>query len=121
MIGSQMTFRINKGLKSLDNVFAINGLSSSRPRGRREKGELEKASLLLTQVPLHVLIDKSNPGIVANPESKSLATLMFQSHRGGRGEECHDKGKRNATTSRPRQPWLSFLHSSPFFPKDGKS
>lgn len=87
MIGSQMTFRINKGLKSLDNVFAINGLSSSRPNGRREKGELEKASLSLTEVLFHVLIDKLNPGIVANPERKSLAALMFQSCCGGREEE----------------------------------
>lgn len=52
MSGSQMTLRINKGLKSFDNVFAINGLSSSRSNGRKEKGELEKASLLLTESPV---------------------------------------------------------------------
>lgn len=84
MIGSQMTFRINRGLKSLDNVFAINGLSSCRPDGRREKGELEKASLFLTGVLLHILIDKLNPD---SSERKSLAALMFQSRHGGRGEE----------------------------------
>lgn len=94
-----MAFRINKGLKSLDNVFAINGLPSSRPNGRGEEGELEKASLFLTEVLPHVFTDKLNPGIVINPERKSLATLMFQSCRGGRGEE-RNEGERNDPTKR---------------------
>lgn len=84
MIGSQMTFRTNKGLKSFDSVFAINGVSSSSSNGRKGKGQLEKAPHLLTEVLSHVLMDKLNPDI---SERKPLAAPMFQSRRGGRAEE----------------------------------
>lgn len=112
VIGSQMTFRINKGLKSFDNVFAISGASSSSSSGRKGKGQLEKAPRSLTEVLPHVLMDKLNPDI---SERKPLAAPMFQSRRGGRAEERYD------LTAAPALRELHSLFSFFFFPKDRKS
>lgn len=54
-------------------------------------------------------------------ERKWENTMQRTGMSGWKEQECHHEGKRDDMTSWPCQPWLSFLHYSPFFPqKDGK-
>lgn len=74
-------------------------LAHSSPDGREEKGELGKASLFPEVLP-QVFMEKLNPGIVAGQGRKSLGAVVFQRHRGGKGEGEYDGEERDVRMER---------------------